>query len=226
MCITNWIYCKNRTNTTSWPRWPRRPSFAHSFICRASARAKQKRHMQFIYSHSPATPRTAALRAGQRQLKRCRWRLIGFMPHLCVGANSWNCGKTMCAWLVLKIRQQHNEQGSRKRGQLGRWWAWQAKQQTQCVPRREQLQVVAKQLSRTLNEITRKLSDATFWRDQPRGGWEREYMVWPRGGRRVLACFRQASGISIAVAAHSHSHAGNLRHNELHKLTQIKDTSK
>lgn len=39
---------------------------------------------------------------------------------------------------------------------------------------------------------------------------------------------RQASGISIAVAARTHTHplARNLLHNEFHKLTQIKDTSK
>lgn len=96
VCISNSNYSTNLTNT-SWPRWPRsRPSLAHSFI-HMSRRAKQKRHMQFIYCHSldtPATPNTSGGRprrwAEQRQLKRCRWRLIGFMPHLCVGANSWN----------------------------------------------------------------------------------------------------------------------------------------
>lgn len=158
---------------------PRTNSFAHSFI-HMSRRAKQKRHMQFIYCHSldtPATPSTSGGRprrwAGQRQLKRCRWRLIGFMPHLCVGANSWNCAAARLASLrlelVLKISSVMSVTWNRGQRQLGarRGEAWQP--QTLCERRLATTRTIAScchcwhtQLSRTLNEITRKLSDPTF----------------------------------------------------------------
>lgn len=135
---------------------PRPNSFAHSFI-HMSRRAKQKRHMQFIYCHSldtPTTPNTSGGRprrwAGQRQLKRCRWRLIGFMPHLCVGANSWNCAAARLASprleLVLKISSVMSVTWNRGQRQLGATLRGRGSHKLYASadsPRLEQLQVVA-----------------------------------------------------------------------------------
>lgn len=206
-----------------------------------SRRAKQKRHMQFIYCHSldtPATPNTSGGRprrwAGQRQLKRCRWRLIGFMPHLCVGANSWNCAAARLASLrlelVLKISSVMSVTWNRGQRQLGARLGGVAATNSMRAPTRHDsnncklLPLLAHTTFEDFKWNYAKTFGPNFLKRSAAGE-----------GRLVVldgACFRQACGISIAVTARTHTHkhthrlARNLLHNEFHKLTQIKDTSK